>query len=144
MRLSELKGRHDRPGDDTAEKSTKMLHVQGGKEKKRDRTLRLSKSRSTNLLIFYINTFHQQVDEDETGKLESSSAPHSERLEPEETFSTEEQTTETEQDTQKSGSPPLQDQEKVADFCLILCKMLTHQVKRNQSRGGSQPDADRR
>ncbi|XP_051273431.1 DPY30 domain containing 2 isoform X2 [Dicentrarchus labrax] len=55
----------------------------------------------------------EKVDENETGHLESD--PQSEGLKPEETFSTEEQTTETEQETQKSGSLPLQDQEKEAD-----------------------------
>nr|XP_033472576.1 myb-like protein X isoform X1 [Epinephelus lanceolatus] len=51
----------------------------------------------------------KQVDEDETGKLES--APLGEGLKPEETFSTEE----TKQVPQKSGSLPLQNQDKEAD-----------------------------
>ncbi|XP_063749740.1 DPY30 domain containing 2 isoform X2 [Eleginops maclovinus] len=51
----------------------------------------------------------EKADENETGKLEL--APQSEGLKPEEPFSTEE----TEQETQKSGSPPLQEHEKEAD-----------------------------
>lgn len=104
--------------------------------------VRLSKGRSTLFLIFCITPLHQQVDEDET-QLESASATQSEDLKPEQTFSAEEQTTETEQETQKSGSPPLQEQEKVAGFCLILCKILTNQISKNKSkdrpqhRGGS-------
>ncbi|XP_039991423.1 muscle M-line assembly protein unc-89-like isoform X3 [Xiphias gladius] len=63
----------------------------------------------------------EKVDEDKTDKpadsvqVESASAPKNEDLEPEETFSTEEQMTKTEQETHKSSSPPLQDQEKEAD-----------------------------
>lgn len=71
--------------------------------------VRLSEGISTHLIIF--TPFHQQVDEDQTGKLDS--APQNEDLKPEETG---EQTTEAEQETQKSGSPCLQDEEKVSDL----------------------------
>uniref|UniRef100_A0A3B4UDD4 DPY30 domain-containing protein 1 n=1 Tax=Seriola dumerili TaxID=41447 RepID=A0A3B4UDD4_SERDU len=63
----------------------------------------------------------KRVDEDETDKpadsfpVESASAPQSDDLTPEERFSTEQQATKTEQETHKSSSPPLQDQEKEAD-----------------------------
>lgn len=73
--------------------------------------IRLSKGRSAHLIVF--TPFHQQVDEDQTGKLDS--APQSEDLKPEETVSTE-----AGQETQKSGSPPLQDEEKVSDLHSFL------------------------
>lgn len=57
------------------------------------------------LLIFTL--FHQQVDKE--------GAPQSEGLPPKETFSAEEQQTDTEQKTQESVPSPLQDQEKVSD-----------------------------
>lgn len=57
--------------------------------------------------------FHQLVDKGETD-LESSSVALCEGLEPEEAFSGEEQVTQTEQESHKPASPPLQDQEKVA------------------------------
>lgn len=44
----------------------------------------------------------------------------SEADEPEETFSTDKQMTETELETQKPASPPPQDQDKVAEFCRIF------------------------
>lgn len=102
--------------------------------------VRLSEGRSTLFLIFYITPLPQQVDGDEAGQLESASATQSEDLKAEETFSTEQQMTETEQETQKSSSPPPQDQEKVADFGLILCDILTNQINQNKSRGASQLD----
>lgn len=98
--------------------------------------VRLSEGTSTLFLNFCITPLHQQVDEGETGQLESASAPQSEDLKPEEAFSAEEQTTDTEQEKQKSGSPPLQDQEKVAD--LILCKILTNQISKNKTKARPQ------
>lgn len=67
------------------------------------------------LLIFYITLFCQKVDEDD---VQVESAPHIESLKPEETFSTEQQMTETEQET---SSPLLQDQEKVSDLIHFYC-----------------------
>ncbi|XP_040885102.1 DPY30 domain containing 2 isoform X1 [Toxotes jaculatrix] len=63
----------------------------------------------------------KKVDEGETDKptdpirVESASAAKNDDLKPEETFSAEEQMTETEQETHKSSSPRLQDQEKETD-----------------------------
>lgn len=54
--------------------------------------------------------------------MESSSAPQSEDIKPEETFSheeQEEQTITTEQEAEKSSTPPLQDPEKVSGHAVV-------------------------
>lgn len=82
------------------------------------------------LLIFTV--LYQQADENEANNLESPPAPQGEGLRPEEMFSAGEQPAETEQDIQDACSPPLQDQEQVADFCTIFLPLEISEPERRR------------
>lgn len=82
------------------------------------------------LLIFTV--LCQQADENEANNLESPQVPQGEGLTQEEMFSAGEQLTETEEDTQEACSPPLQDQEQVADICTIFLPLEISEPERRR------------
>uniref|UniRef100_A0A3B4ZMK3 DPY30 domain-containing protein 1 n=1 Tax=Stegastes partitus TaxID=144197 RepID=A0A3B4ZMK3_9TELE len=86
--------------------------------------VRLRKGRATDHCVFQdliLAALHLKVAEEQTGKpedsirVQSASAPQSDDLKPEETLPNEEQEEQmTEEEAQKSSSPRIQEQEKVA------------------------------